>query len=60
MVSFCSHMTDGASSLQRRAFGKRREGGRAEAEGAWFCRKRAEAEGAWFCRKNTAAQVTTN
>lgn len=27
MVSLCSHMTDGASSLQRRAFGNRRKGG---------------------------------
>lgn len=26
MVSLCSHMTDGASSLQRRAFGNRRKG----------------------------------
>lgn len=25
MVSLCSHMTDGASSLQRRAFGNRRK-----------------------------------
>lgn len=27
MVSLCSHMTDGASSLQRRAFGNGRKGG---------------------------------
>lgn len=27
MVSLCSHMTDGASSLQRRAFGKQEERG---------------------------------
>lgn len=36
MVSLCSHMTDGASSLQRRAFGNRRkEKGGAEGEGGF-------------------------
>lgn len=34
MVSLCSHMTDGASSLQRRAFGNRSDGG-AEGEGGF-------------------------
>lgn len=36
MVSLCSHMTDGASSLQRRAFGNRRKRrGQAEGEGGF-------------------------
>lgn len=32
MVSLCSRMTDGASSLQRRAFGNGRKGGEKEEE----------------------------
>lgn len=32
MVSLCSHMTDGASSLQRRAFGNGRKGGEEDEE----------------------------
>lgn len=37
MGSLCSHMTDGASSLQRRAFGNRRKegGGGVRGEGGF-------------------------
>lgn len=39
MVSLCSHMTDGASSLQRRAFGNRRKGASEGVVVVGFCQR---------------------